>query len=85
MTGIVKWFDQDKGFGFITTEEGQDVFVHHSAILGQKGRRNLTEQQRVEFEIEQGDRGPKAVNVHSLDGVNTLCPSHKSEIGNRKS
>lgn len=76
MTGTVKWFDQDKGFGFITCDDGHsDVFVHHSGIAGQKGRRNLTEQQRVEFRVEPGDKGPKAVGVRSLHDVPSACHS----------
>ena len=67
MTGTVKWFDKDKGFGFITCdEEHPDVFVHHSGILG-KGRKNLEELQKVEFRVVQGDKGPKAVDVRALD------------------
>jgi len=67
MIGIVKWFDSKKGFGFIAPEgDHQDVFVHHSAIRGQKGRRNLNEMDRVEFRVESGDRGPKAADVHVI-------------------
>lgn len=64
MNGKVKWFDGNKGFGFIACEGNHpDVFVHHTSILGQKGRRNLFEGQEVEFRVESGDRGPKAVDV----------------------
>jgi CspA family cold shock protein len=59
-TGTVKWFNAEKGFGFITVDgEGHDVFVHHSAIQAD-GYRELHENQRVEFEIVRGDRGPQA-------------------------
>ncbi|CAM3189236.1 MULTISPECIES: cold-shock protein [Paenibacillus] len=61
-TGTVKWFNADKGFGFIETEEGTDVFVHFSAIQGD-GFKTLDEGQRVQFEVTQGNRGPQAENV----------------------
>jgi CspA family cold shock protein len=65
-TGTVKWFNDDKGFGFITPENGQkDVFVHHSAIQGQ-GFKSLAEGERVEFEVVQGQKGPAAENVVKL-------------------
>jgi len=60
--GTVKWFNDAKGFGFITQENGDDVFVHYSSIQGD-GFKSLAEGQQVEFEIVQGDRGPKATNV----------------------
>ncbi len=60
--GTVKWFNGEKGFGFITQEEGQDVFVHFSAIQGD-GFKTLDEGQSVTFDIEESDRGPQATNV----------------------
>lgn len=63
MTGTVKWFNEAKGFGFITPESGgKDVFVHHSAIQG-SGFKTLVEGQKVKFELEQSPKGPAAVNV----------------------
>jgi CspA family cold shock protein len=65
-TGTVKWFNDDKGFGFITPDEGgKDLFVHHTGINSQ-GFRSLSEGSRVSFEAEAGDKGPKAVNVSPL-------------------
>jgi cold shock protein len=62
-SGTVKWFNDSKGFGFIERDEGRgDVFVHHSAIQND-GFRSLAEGQRVEFEVSQGDKGPKADQV----------------------
>jgi cold shock protein len=62
-TGTVKWFSDEKGFGFITPDEGsKDLFVHHTNIDAD-GYRSLAEGARVEYESEQGDKGPKAINV----------------------
>ncbi len=60
--GTVKWFNAEKGFGFIEREDGDDVFVHFSGIVGE-GYKTLEEGQNVEFEIVEGDRGPQATNV----------------------
>jgi CspA family cold shock protein len=62
MNGTVKWFNEQKGYGFITTEEGKDVFVHYSSILG-SGFRTLSEGQAVAFDVEEGPKGPQAVRV----------------------
>jgi CspA family cold shock protein len=64
-TGKVKWFNDSKGFGFISRETGADVFVHHSAIQGD-GFRSLAEDQEVEFEVVQGPKGAQAQNVVKL-------------------
>ncbi len=63
--GIVKWFDNAKGFGFISREAGSDVFVHHTAILGD-GYKSLNEGQQVEFEVTKGPKGDQAVNVKKM-------------------
>ncbi len=64
--GTVKWFNDDKGFGFIAQDGGgADVFVHHTAIQG-TGFKSLAENQRVEFDVTQGPKGPQAENVHGV-------------------
>jgi CspA family cold shock protein len=64
--GVVKWFNDAKGFGFISVDdESKDVFVHHTAIQG-NGHRSLTEGQRVEFEVVAGQKGPAAENVRAI-------------------
>ncbi|MBS3787083.1 cold-shock protein [Candidatus Bipolaricaulota bacterium] len=60
--GTVKWFNDDKGFGFIEQESGEDAFAHYSEITGD-GYKSLSEGQEVTFDLEQGDKGPKALNV----------------------
>jgi CspA family cold shock protein len=65
-TGTVKWFNDAKGFGFIQMDGGEDVFVHQSAIV-MEGHRTLSEGQRVEFDVAQGDKGPKAENVKATN------------------
>ena len=62
MVGKVKWFNPEKGFGFIEREDGDDVFVHFTAIQAE-GYKSLVEGQRVEFDLEKGQRGPQAANV----------------------
>lgn len=68
VTGTVKWFNSEKGYGFISREEGGDVFVHYSSIAGE-GYRNLYEGERVEFAIEQTPKGPQAVQVVRLNST----------------
>jgi len=63
--GTVKWFNNKKGWGFIQKEDGGDVFVHYSAIKGE-GYKSLAEGERVRFEVEQGGKGPAAVNVEKV-------------------
>jgi cold shock protein len=63
--GTVKWFSEQKGYGFIEQDDGKDLFVHHTGISG-AGFKSLTEGQRVQFEIEDNPKGPKAINVEIL-------------------
>lgn len=63
--GTVKWFNESKGFGFIATEDGEDVFVHHTSISG-NGFKSLSEGQAVTFDIEKTPKGPRATNVVKL-------------------
>ena len=65
ITGTVKWFNRSKGYGFISREDGDDVFVHYSAIQAE-GFRNLDEGQMVEFDVEDSPKGPQAANVVPL-------------------
>jgi cold shock protein len=65
LQGTVKWFNNKRGWGFIVKEDGEDIFVHYSAIKGD-GFKTLEEGQRVQFEIEAGDKGPAAVNVEPV-------------------
>ncbi len=65
-SGTVKWFNDAKGFGFIRSDDGVDVFVHHTSIEAD-GHRTLREGERVDFELTQGPKGPKAVNVKAKD------------------
>lgn len=66
VTGTVKWFNDEKGYGFIEREGGKDVFVHYTAING-SGRRSLKEGQKVTFKVTQGQKGPQAENVEIVD------------------
>lgn len=65
MNGTVKWFNSEKGYGFITAEDGQEVFAHFSNIQ-EDGYKSLDEGQQVEFEIEVNDRGPQATNIRKI-------------------
>ena len=67
-TGKVKWFKDEKGYGFIETDEGGDIFVHFSAIAGE-GYRNLNEGDQVEFDVVEGDKGPRAENVQVIQSA----------------
>ncbi len=64
-TGTVKWFDEKKGYGFITEDGGKDVFVHYSAIVG-NGFRKLAEGEKVTFEVKEGAKGPQADQVQAI-------------------
>ena len=63
--GTVKWFNDKKGFGFITSNDGSDYFVHHSGIVG-NGFKSLAEGQKVQFKVETSDKGPRAVQVSAI-------------------
>ncbi|KFZ27687.1 MAG: Cold shock-like protein CspD [Candidatus Izimaplasma bacterium HR2] len=65
MTGKVKWFNSEKGYGFITTDEGQDIFAHYSQIQ-KDGFKSLDENERVSFDVVDGDKGPQASNIESI-------------------
>ncbi|GAA0693227.1 MULTISPECIES: cold-shock protein [Clostridium] len=65
-TGIVKWYDQEKGYGFISCESGNDVFVHHSQIKEKGPEKDLHEGQNVTFDITEGEKGPMAINVQKM-------------------
>jgi len=65
MKGTVKWFNESKGYGFITREDGVDVFVHYTSIEG-NGFKTLSEGQQVSFDVDDGPKGPKAINVQKI-------------------
>ena len=65
MTGKVKWFNAEKGYGFITSDDGQDIFAHYSQIQ-KDGFKSLDENERVSFEVVDGDKGPQASNIESI-------------------
>ncbi len=66
MTGTVKWFNDAKGFGFITGDDNVDVFVHYSEIEGMTGRKTLRDGARVTYDAADSDKGPKAINVRTI-------------------
>lgn len=65
-TGIVKWFNQEKGYGFLSCDDGNDVFVHHSQVKEKGTEKDLHEGQSVSFDVEYGEKGPMAINVQKL-------------------
>ncbi len=65
-TGIVKWYSMDKGYGFISCNEGNDVFVHHSQIKEKGTEKDLHEGENITFDIQENDKGPMAINVQKL-------------------
>jgi CspA family cold shock protein len=79
--GVVKWFNDSKGFGFITSPSGEDVFVHYSAITGE-GFKTLAEGQEVEFEMQTGPKGLQAQNVTKLSNAPALHNSNSDDNAN---
>ncbi|MBM6837551.1 cold shock domain-containing protein [Clostridium saudiense] len=65
-TGTVKWFNQEKGYGFISANDGQDIFVHHSQVKEKGSEKDLYEGENVSFSISEGEKGPMAINVQKL-------------------
>lgn len=65
-TGVVKWFNQEKGYGFISANDGNDVFVHHSQIKEKGHDKDLHEGQNVSFDVQEGEKGPMATNVQKI-------------------
>lgn len=65
-TGIVKWFNQEKGYGFLSCDDGNDVFVHHSQVKEKGTEKDLHKGQSVSFDVEDGEKGPMAINVQNL-------------------
>lgn len=66
ITGVVKWYDVEKGYGFISGDEGNDVFVHHSNIKNIGDNRKLAEGDNVNYDVVEGEKGPQAINVHKI-------------------
>lgn len=66
ITGVIKWFDNERGYGFISCDKGNDVFVHHSQVKEKGENKDLHENESVAFDIEDGEKGPMAVNVQKL-------------------
>lgn len=65
-TGIVKWFNQEKGYGFISCDDGNDVFIHYSNVKEEGNNKNLHEGESVSFDITEGQKGPMAINVQKI-------------------
>mgnify|MGYP006398930121 FL=1 len=65
-TGVVKWFNQEKGYGFISCDDGNDVFVHFSNVKEEGNNKDLHEGENVSFDITEGQKGPMAINVHKI-------------------
>ncbi|MGA7613655.1 MAG: cold shock domain-containing protein [Thermoanaerobaculia bacterium] len=79
--GIVKWFNNEKGYGFIKRNTGEDVFVHHTAIVNQAGYRTLKEGDPVEYELKEGPKGLHAENVTRIEGGGTAAGGEVESSG----
>lgn len=77
--GTVKWFNNQKGFGFITMEDGTDIFVHYSGIVSEEKFKSITEGQTVEFEIMDGEKGKQAVDVTVIESADETEPTEEVE------
>lgn len=77
--GTVKWFNSQKGYGFITMEDGTDIFVHYSGIVSEKKFKSIMEGQTVEFEIVDGEKGKQAINVTVIESVDETEPTEEVE------
>lgn len=79
VTGLVKWFNDSKGFGFIQHDSGKDVFVHYS-VIGGNGFKTLKDGEKVTYEIEEGEKGLHAINVERVSSSTSTAPTHAARV-----